>query len=262
MTGETASADFPILHAAQGALAGGTDAFVAKLRADGTGIVYATYLGGTRDDTAAGVVVGADGDAIVVGSTHSPDFPSLDAFQPECGGCTAPAFFSDAFVSELTPDGDRLSSSTFLGGSAEDSALGVGLAQGGGAVVAGRTYSTNFPTTPEAYQAACTCAPGNALSAFVLRIGGREAVTPPSIDAAGILKRPFRIQISGTGFQSGAAVFIGDDVEPWPTALVTNANSIAVGGGKALKARFPKRVAVSIRVVNPDGGAASAELTR
>jgi FAD/FMN-containing dehydrogenase len=57
-------------------------------------------------------------------------------------------------------------------------------------------------------------------------------------------------------------VYVGGDATPWPTVQIAGAASISVGGGRALKARLPKRVAVELRVVNPDGGEATVTFTR
>src|SRR5439155_1135134 len=76
VTGQTSSTDFPATagsyHTASG---GGVDAFVVRVNAAGTGVVYATYLGGSSFDTASGVAVGLDGTAYVVGYTDSSNFP-------------------------------------------------------------------------------------------------------------------------------------------------------------------------------------------
>lgn len=261
VVGETTSTNFPTLTPAQPTLAGGTDAFVAKVRPDGSALIWSTYAGGGRDDEATGVVV-EDGRATVVGSTRSIDFPTADAVQATCGGCIAPGFFADAFVMTLAAEGNHIDFSTFLGGTAEETGDAI-AAVDGGVVVAGRTYSTNFPTTPDAFQSACVCAVGNTLSAYVTRIGAPSTpVTPPTISTVTALKRPFRLQINGTNFQAGATVYIGDDATAWPTVQITNATTAIVGGGKTLKARFPKRVGVRIRIVNPDGGEATSTFTR
>ncbi len=84
VTGLTNSSDFPVVHPLQSTLGGGgTNAFVAKLTADGTALVYATYLGGSgRDDEARGIAVDATGAAYVTGHTESPDFPTVHPHPP------------------------------------------------------------------------------------------------------------------------------------------------------------------------------------
>ncbi len=143
LTGSTTSADFPAVNALQPAIGGvGTDAFVARLNADGTALIYATYLGGNLPDGGTGIAVDEDGHAYVVGTTRSPDFPVRHGVQPMLAG-TAPT--PDAFVSKLTPSGTALVYSTFLGGSALEDDVAIAVNRRGHAFVTGMTMSGDFP---------------------------------------------------------------------------------------------------------------------
>jgi hypothetical protein len=93
VAGGTYSLDFPTAHPLQPNHGGPDDtfrdAFVAKLSVDGSTLLYSTYLGGKNDDLANGVAVDAFGQAYVVGTTASPDFPvpvTIPSFNPKCGG--------------------------------------------------------------------------------------------------------------------------------------------------------------------------------
>jgi uncharacterized repeat protein (TIGR01451 family) len=79
-------------------------------------------------------------------------------------------------------------------------------------------------------------------------------IAPPDILSVTKLGEPFRIRIDGTNFQPGIQVFIGSDTTPWPNVKLKNTTRITLKGGATLKAKFPKNVPVTIRVVNPDGG--------
>jgi hypothetical protein len=141
VSGTTASTDFPTVSALQGTLAGGkTDAFVAKLNASGTALLYSTYLGGSGDDTGNAIAVDGSGDAYITGSTKSANFPTHAALQTSLGGT------QDAFVTELNASGTALVYSTYLGGSGTDGGNAIALDSGGNAYVAGSTTSTDFPT--------------------------------------------------------------------------------------------------------------------
>ena len=97
MTGKTSSSDFPLASALQGAFGGGSDdAFVAKLNAAGSALVYSTYLGGSGLDVGNGIAVDSAGNAYVIGITASGDFPLASALQGAFGGGT-----EDAFVTKL-----------------------------------------------------------------------------------------------------------------------------------------------------------------
>jgi hypothetical protein len=145
ITGSTYSADFPVANAHQGSIAGGSDAFVARLSANGTTLLFSTYLGGSGGsvsfpETAQGIALDPQGDAYVVGVTGSADFPVLNAVQPQLLG------EMDAFVAEFSSSGALLYS-TYLGGSGVDVGNAIAVDATGAAYVAGYTFSTDFPVT-------------------------------------------------------------------------------------------------------------------
>jgi DNA-binding beta-propeller fold protein YncE len=146
ITGWTFSADFPTTPLAfDTAHNGGADAFVAILNAAGSDVAAATYLGGAGDDRPTGIAVDEAGNAYVTGYTASPAFPTTPgAYDRDLDGPL------DGFVSKLTPDGRSLLYSTLLGGAAEDWSSGLHLATDGSVYLAGRTWSADFPTTPDA----------------------------------------------------------------------------------------------------------------
>jgi uncharacterized repeat protein (TIGR01451 family) len=173
VTGRTSSTDFPIsspFQAGYGSVA--PDAFVTKLNATGSGLVYSTFLGGSGDDIGNGIAVDASGNAYVTGETTSTDFPTARGIQPISGGGFSPG---DAFVAKLTAEG-ALSYSTYLGGTSGERGSAVAVDAHGNAYVAGETLSFDFPTVPPALAPAgpCTCAAGNCTcavdNAFVAKL--------------------------------------------------------------------------------------------
>src|SRR4029077_7558974 len=146
VTGYTFSKFFPMKNAYQPANQGLANVYVTELNSNGTELVYSTYLGGTNYDIGEGIAVDRDGEAYVTGYTYSSDFPLKNAVQPVLNG---PA---DAFVSKFNSDGSDLVYSTFLGGSDFDAGGSIAVDCFGNAYVTGDTYSTNFPTTPGAFQ--------------------------------------------------------------------------------------------------------------
>ncbi len=137
VTGQTLSSDFPITI---GALphGGAADLFVSKLDPTGTMLLYSTYLGGGAEDAGTGIAVDAAGNAYVTGFTSSSDFPTLSPVQ------AARAGGFDAVVFKLSPTGDALIYSTYLGGSGDDFAQGIAIDGAGRAYVTGDTKSANF----------------------------------------------------------------------------------------------------------------------
>jgi hypothetical protein len=106
--------------------------------------VYSTYLGGSGDEQGHGIAVDTAGNAYVSGITSSPDFPTLNAFQPRQAGSRAGS--TSAFVTSLDPTG-QLRYSTYLGGSSgADSGGGIAVDGAGNAYVTGWAGSTDFPT--------------------------------------------------------------------------------------------------------------------
>jgi len=92
VTGGTRSVDFPTAHAMQSANAGGADAFLAVISADGSQLQYSSYLGGSLNDGAVGVAADRQGNVIVAGLTSSPDF---------LGGTVPQAGSGNAFVARV-----------------------------------------------------------------------------------------------------------------------------------------------------------------
>ena len=149
VTGATSSLNFPSPGAPAKGFAGGgilgTDGFVAKLNADGSGLVYSTYFGGSDDEFGMGITVDAQGNAYVTGATRSTDFPTQNPVQASFGGA-GEILGSDGFVFKLNPDGSGFVYSTYLGGAADDGGRGIAVDVEGNAYVAGSTSSINFPT--------------------------------------------------------------------------------------------------------------------
>ena len=150
-TGTTQSADFPTTAGTvQPTLAPGSpaqDAYVTKLDRHGR-IVWSTFLGGDLRDRGSSIDVGPRGDVFVSGSTRG-DFPvTPGAAQVVFGGAR------DWFVARLDRSGSSLDWSTYFGGSDLDGDIDTGLRvdSHGNADVIGMTASTDFPTTPDAFQ--------------------------------------------------------------------------------------------------------------
>ena len=97
------------------------DAFHLKLNPSSTALTYSTYLGGTGTDFAVGLALDGSGNAYVVGSTSSADFPTLNPIQKQLNGTT------NGFVTKLNTYGTALVYSTWLGGGTGDFASAVAV---------------------------------------------------------------------------------------------------------------------------------------
>jgi len=141
VVGETASTNFPLANWFQSTHAGGgKDAFVTKFASTGKTLEYSTYLGGAEIDGAARVTVDNTGNAYIIGSTRSSNFPTKRAYQKNFNGS------ADAFVSMLSPNGRGMIFSTFLGGGNAETGRGIKVNNSGNIYIVGHTNSTDFPT--------------------------------------------------------------------------------------------------------------------
>ena len=190
VTGLTDSTNLPTTMGALQTIYGGgiDDAFVAKLDATGSVLVYSTYLGGSGADYALGIAVDAAGNAFVTGNTNSSDFPTTaTAFQATYGGGAC----CDAFVTQLDAAGSALVYSTYLGGSGNDggSAIALDTLPNPNAYVTGFTNSGDFPTSAGAFQASPAGVSEFVPDAFVAKIAN-DVPPPPPQDQCPLLPIP------------------------------------------------------------------------
>ena len=148
VAGDTNSANFPVtLGVLQTTLNGGYDAFITKLNATGSALIFSTYLGGSEYEFLEDFKIDSSKNVYVSGSTRSANFPTTaDAFQTTFIGA------SKAFLTKINPTGNAYLYSTYFGGSDLDAAETLDLDNCGNVYLAGTTFSTDFPTR-QAYQA-------------------------------------------------------------------------------------------------------------
>src|SRR5262249_17095763 len=135
--GDAGSRDFAVNHAFDSTFQS-DDAFVTQLNSAGSGLVYSTFLGGGDIEQGLGIAVDSSGAAYVTGYTLSDDFPVVNAFQPELHG------FADGFVSKFSPDGSKVSYSSYLG-SGDEGGLSIAVDSHGNAYVLGMSRTNLFP---------------------------------------------------------------------------------------------------------------------
>jgi uncharacterized protein (TIGR03437 family) len=133
-----------------------TSGFVSKLSADGQTLEYSTYLRGhpatntgpiftsqpaviQTQNWISGIALDASGNVVVAGGTRATDFPTVNPAQ------AANAGRADAFAAILFADGSKLNYSTYFGGSQDDGALAAAIDSTGNVIVAGQTFSPDFP---------------------------------------------------------------------------------------------------------------------
>lgn len=154
IAGITDSTNFPLENPFQSINKGGNgpvgyyELYVSKLDPTGQSLIYSTYLGGTGIDRGGVIAVDNDGNLHITGSTTSIDFPVANAYQSTYGGGA-----SDAFLTKLSPSGNFLIYSTYLGGNGPnwlpgnyfEAGRAITLDSVGNAILAGETDSFGFP---------------------------------------------------------------------------------------------------------------------
>jgi hypothetical protein len=209
LTGFTQSTNFPTANAIQATFRGGAqDAFVTKLNAAGSALVYSTYLGGSGGEAGAGIAVDGAGNVYTTGYTGSANFPTANALQATLRGG------GDAYVTKINAAGSAFVYSTYLGGSTggeQGSSIKVDAA--GNVYLTGTTSSTNFPTVNPIQATNAGPAP-YPQDAFVSKI-----------NAAGTAL-VYSTYLGGTSFDQGLSIAI----DPSSNAYVT---------GKTQSINFP-----------------------
>jgi len=148
VTGYTNSSNFPTVSPLQGTLGSGScglgqcfDAFIAKLNATGSALVYSTYFGGNGGDYGYGIAADSAGDAYITGLTTSTNLPvTPGAYQTTGGGTNY-----DAYVMKINPAGSALIYSTYLGGIGNEVGNGIAVDSSGNSYVTGYTHGAGFP---------------------------------------------------------------------------------------------------------------------
>ena len=220
VTGATDASDFPVTQGAFQSVSNiSTDqetGFVSKVNSTGTGLVFSTYLGGSKLGnplfygannlaSPAGIALDASGNAYVTGATGSADFPTTPgAFQ-----LTNDASEVTAFLTKINPTATGLVYSTFLGGTYWDDSLAVSVDSSGDAYLTGFTGSTDFPVTAGVFQPSVP--PYGEQVAFVAKfnatgagliyssfLGGEDSYNPPYATGTAIA-----VDGSGDAFVTG-----------------------------------------------------------
>ena len=193
VTGFTASADFPSTPGGfQKTLGGSFDAFIAKLNPAGSALDYSTFLGGSGDEQGHAIAVDSAGNAYVTGGTGSANFPTTTGvFQTSFGGV------GDAFVAKFNPalsGSASLVYSTYFGGNGNDQGNGIAVDSSGNAYITGFTFSTNFATTPGAFQTTL-----NGQTAFVTKMNATASALVYSTLLGGDFTQSDAIAVDSTG---------------------------------------------------------------
>lgn len=146
ITGYTESDNLSVYNALQPTYAGDpADIYIAKFNETGS-LLFLTYLGGDGTDYAWEVATDPDDNIVIAGRSSSSDYPAHDGLNDTLSGSF------DAVATKITPDGQTIIVSSYIGGSMFDIGEGLAIDSEGNVVVSGRTASLDFPVTSGAYQ--------------------------------------------------------------------------------------------------------------
>ena len=245
VTGYATSSNFPTTPGAFDATYnGGWDAFVVKLNPTGSTLTYATFLGGSDGDYGEGIAMDGSGATYVTGWTYSSDFPTTPgAFDTTYNGG------SDAFVVKLNAAGSTLAYATFLGGGSGDGGSGIVVDGSGAAYVTGQTHSSNFPTTPGAFDTTCGGCPTYP-DAFVVKLAVGGGVGPDFTITAIEVTQAIQDLNNSVPLVAGKRTFARVHVRNQGTSSPALVTARLCGPGRCLAPDNPgKRIQV---LANPD----------
>ncbi|MEG4630834.1 SBBP repeat-containing protein [Microcoleus sp. AR_TQ3_B6] len=237
ITGLTYSTNLPLTNAFQSTLGGGLyDAFLSKFDANGVRN-YSTYLGGSGDEKGGDIDVDSSGNAYVVGITSSTNFPTASPIQAANAGGA-----NDAFVSKLSPVGNSLIYSTYLGGSGDDNGHRITVDSANNVYVTGDTTSTNFPT-----KNAIQSASGGGKDAFVTSINSSGSALVDSTYLGGSADdygNGIAVDASGAVYVAGSSASTN-----FPTATPLQ----AANGGGDFDVFITKIIVPQVKIVESGG---------
>jgi len=205
VTGGTKSVGFPTTgNAYQGSRGGDTDAFLTKINAAGSSLLYSTYLGGSGTDRGSAVVIDGNGNAYLAGYSGSADFPTENAFQNNFGGSF------DAFVAQINTNVSGFNSlvlCSYLGGAGDDKAFGIAMdSSASNLFVVGQTSSSNFPVFNPVQATS-----GGGFDAFVAKISTAGA-------------KIYATYLGGNGDDRGTGIAVNSVGATYVTGFTSSAN--------------------------------------
>jgi hypothetical protein len=241
VTGLAYSSDFSVLNAYQPNLAGYANAFLTKFSADGSSLVYSTFLGGSNFDFAQALAVDSAGEATIAGYATSTNFPLANAFQSSIAPDENNIWGVYSFFSRFSADGSSLIYSSYLAGNLDaqfcygdgcgpySDITGLGLDGSGNLYIAGNTNTFNFPITPGAYM---TTNPGsnNNYEPFVSKFDTSGGIVYSSYFGGNGYAQASAIAVDSNGGAYITGYDQGNDNFPITATTICNPNTQSCSG--------------------------------
>jgi hypothetical protein len=224
ITGSTASSDFPLISPFQASEPSSLNAFLVKISADGSTLLYSSYFGGNGSDVPVGVAVDVTGNMILAGYTSSTNLPLANAYQS-----SVLANQTYGFISKFSPDGSSLVYSTYFGGNSNvatqpwSTIAGMALDSSGNVYVAGTTNTYNFPVTSGAYLTTNPASSGVS-TGFLGKFSSSGNLVYSTYFGGDILTEINAIAVDSSGSPYITGVDYGDGSLPLTTTSICNPN--------------------------------------
>jgi hypothetical protein len=254
VTGSTTSSDFPLVNPYQSTYPGSFNGFLSRLSADGSSLLYSTYLGGNGSDIPSAIELDSSRNVLVAGNTSSTNFPVVNAFQATANPNQGGLYGNYGFLTKFSPDGSSLVYSTYFAGSSNvayncgfpcwpspySAINAIALDTNGNAFVAGNTNTYDFPTTSGAYLASVSTQTQNAFAGFVSKFDGSGALDYSTYfyESSGSLTNVNAIAVdaSGSAYITGAA--FSDGTFPVTTTSICDPGVSGFSCGYAFVSKF------------------------
>lgn len=218
VAGYTYSSNFDLQSPIQNSLTGQTDITITKLNSTGTALVFSTYLGGSDDDAATGIVVNSSNEVIITGASYSNNYDiTSGSYQ------TTSAGDYDVICTRLNASGSSLSYSSYLGGSGYDYGNALALDLGGNPIITGITSSSNFDVTGGVIQGALS----GTSDAFVTKfgIGSSLSLTSPNTSLNFCKGNSYNITWSSQGVTNVKIDLSTDGGSTFPTTITSSTSA-------------------------------------
>lgn len=273
ISGITGSSNFPLQNPYDDSANGNYDIFVAKFAPSGDSLLYSTYIGGNNIDLNHGMAIDASGSVFVTGETRSDNFPTINGYDLSYNN------LMDVYVTKLSPEGNSLVYSTFLGGYLDDRGYDIAVDDMGNAYITGSTTSWDFPLE-NPYDSAFVnwadafvtkLAPSGNSLVFSTYLGGDEnaergysiavdavaevyitgitssidfPVLNPYCDTVSGLYDVFVTKMSGTGNSLIYSSYLGGSEDDWSYGIVVDSSKNAYIAGHSESSDFPLENAI------------------
>jgi hypothetical protein len=207
IVGSTTSKTYPVTAGAfqstNKAASGSDNAFVTKLNASGSALIFSTFLGGSTSDAATGLALNSAGDIYISGIAYSTDFPVTSGVYQGTSKGSSISYYWNNFLTEMSPTGNALVFSTYLGGSHEYStppAAILAVDASGNAYISSTALSTDFPVTSGAFQTTNPDPSYGSITVSKLNPSGTQLLYSTFLDGTGASYDQVRgLAVDGTG---------------------------------------------------------------